>query len=224
METKNWTSAYRLKHYDLSIKKHTGPSGVLAVKLTDSFDKADVWSFGSDWLVLFSSYKRKKFIKKLDLKPLFAPISFESYKFSKICFATFSDNNLLHITTACGHLVSVNIITPSVEAVVRLHDDIVTGMKLCSSNRILTTGVDGTLVVYSPTEKTVKLVADLSLPVSSFDYSVSRNQVFVLSMSNVVNIYSVVDDFKVGQAENSDPTVEAHIHCNWIACHAHQNL
>lgn len=198
METKQWTSAYRLKHYDLSIKKHAGPSGVLAVKLTDSFDKADLWSFGSDWVVLFSSYKRKKFVRKLELKPLFAPVSFEAYKFSKICFARFSDNDLLHITTGCGHLVTVNIITPSVEAVVRLHDDIITGMKFLSGNRILTTGVDGTLVVYSQTEKVAKLVVDLSLPVSSFDFSQTRNQLVVLSMSNVINIYTVLDNFQVG--------------------------
>ena len=199
-DRKTTSGAYRLKHYDLSITKHTGPSGVLAVKLTDAFENADLWSFGSDWVVLFSNYKRKKILKKLELKPLFAPMCFENYSFAKVCFARFSDSNLLHITTACGHLVTINMLNPAVEAVVRIHESAITSMKLISNERILTTGIDGTLVVYSATEKVAKLVVDLKLPLLSFDFSADRKQIIFASMTNVLMIYNVVDDFKVSKA------------------------
>jgi WD40 repeat protein len=197
MQPKMLSASYKLKHYDVSINKHTGPSGVLAVKLTEAYENADLWSFGSDWVVLFSNYKRKKILKKLELKPLFLPMAFDVYQFGKICFAKFSENNLLHIISACGHLITINILNPQVEAVVKLHDETITWMQLISNHRILTTGIDGTLVVYSDQERAAKIVINLNLPVSCFDYSPDRKQIVTLSLTCVVTIHNVIDDFKV---------------------------
>ncbi len=91
-----------LKNYDLRIKFHQSDCGILCLELTDRKPDAQVWSFSSDWHLVFSSIDKRVMVAEADLKERLG------YPFKEclgsITKAVFQEEFLV-VATQCGHLV-----------------------------------------------------------------------------------------------------------------------
>ena len=84
------------------MEQHKGPLGIFAVAIRQTKPNVNLWSFGSDWKIIYSNYIQKKVVSSVELLPKLG------YPFrvslSPICKAIFQENYLI-IATLCGHLL-----------------------------------------------------------------------------------------------------------------------
>lgn len=91
-----------IKNYKTKLSKHKGEEGVLIIAFRSTKPDVDLWSFSSNWQLVFSNYETQKLVGEVTIK------SQLGYPFNdslgKINRALFVGNNLL-IATTCGHIV-----------------------------------------------------------------------------------------------------------------------
>lgn len=91
-----------IKNYQTKLSKHKGEEGVMALAFRTTRAGADLWSFSSNWQLVFSNYEEQRLAGEISVKEQLGHPFCDSL--GKIGRSVFCDDNLL-IATTCGHLV-----------------------------------------------------------------------------------------------------------------------
>jgi hypothetical protein len=106
------TQGKLVKNYEAKLERHTGEESILAVVLRSSKEGANMWSFSSNWQLIFSSFASRKIIGDINIFPqLGYPFSKTLGKISRASFV----EDLLLIATTCGHLIIFECLVPSLD-------------------------------------------------------------------------------------------------------------
>ncbi len=82
-------------------------------------------------------------------------------------------------------------------SIVKVHEDLINNLEVAGGNKILTGSLDGTLAIYIPGSHEVQTVINVDVPIRCLSVNERRNEIAILSGTNVLTFITVKNDFSV---------------------------